>query len=301
MFKVLVLATMHNLSDERMEFLIRDRFSWLRFLGFQIGEPTPDQKTIWLFREKLTQAGAFKKLFAAFEDQLRARGYKPTGGQIVDATLVSAPRQRMTKEEKERAKAGESADDIWPDKPAKAAQKDTDARWMVKYSKARKTKEGEKDAGLVDISVPHFGYKNHISIDRKFRFIRGQTTTDAASYDGHELKSVLTKDNRSGKVWADTAYRTKENELWLKAQGFYSHIHRKKPKGKPMPKHIERGNATRSKIRTCVEHVFGHQKGPMHLSIRTIGLERAATKMTLANLTYNMKRLIFHERRCALG
>ncbi len=54
MFKVLVLALMHNLSDERMEFLIRDRFSWLRFLGFQIGEPTPDQKTIWLFREKLT-------------------------------------------------------------------------------------------------------------------------------------------------------------------------------------------------------------------------------------------------------
>ena len=113
MFKVLVLASMHNLSDERMEFLIRDRLSWLRFLGFQIGEPTPDQKTIWLFREKLTQSGAFKSLFAAFEEQLCERGYKPTGGQIVDATLVSAPRQRMRKEEKERARAGESASAIW--------------------------------------------------------------------------------------------------------------------------------------------------------------------------------------------
>ena len=107
MFKVLVL------SDERMEFLIRDRLSWLRFLRFQIGEPTPDQKTIWLFREKLTQSGAFKSLFAAFEEQLCERGYKPTGGQIVDATLVSAPRQRMKKEEKERARAGESASAIW--------------------------------------------------------------------------------------------------------------------------------------------------------------------------------------------
>ena len=113
MFKVLVLASMHNLSDERMEFLIRDRLSWLRFLRFQIGEPTPDQKTIWLFREKLTQSGAFKSLFAAFEEQLCKRGYKPTGGQIVDATLVSAPRQRMRKEEKERARAGESASAIW--------------------------------------------------------------------------------------------------------------------------------------------------------------------------------------------
>ena len=120
MFKVLVLASMHNLSDERMEFLIRDRLSWLRFLRFEIGEPTPDQKTIWPFREKLTQekltqekltqekltqSGAFKSLFAAFEEQLCERGYKPTGGQIVEATLVSAPRQRMKKEEKEQAKA----------------------------------------------------------------------------------------------------------------------------------------------------------------------------------------------------
>jgi len=104
MFKVLVLASMHNLSNERMEFLIRDRLSWLRFLGLAVNEPTPDQKTIWLFREKLTRAGAFKSLFAAFEEQLRSRGYRPAGGQIVDATLIAAPRQRMTREERKRAK-----------------------------------------------------------------------------------------------------------------------------------------------------------------------------------------------------
>ena len=85
MFKVLVLASMHNMSDEGMEFLIRDRLSWLRFLGFEIGEPTPDQKTICLLREKLTQSGAFKSLFAAFEEKLRERGYEPTGGQIENA------------------------------------------------------------------------------------------------------------------------------------------------------------------------------------------------------------------------
>lgn len=282
MFKVLVLASMHNLSDERMEFLIRDRFSWLRFLRFQIGEATPDQKTIWLFREKLTQAGAFKKLFAAFEDQLRARGYKPAGGQIVDATLVPAPRQRMTKDEKERAKSGESATEIWPDDLAKAAQKDTCARWTVKYSKARTTKEGDKDAGLVDISVPHFGYKNHISIDRKWRFVRGETCTDAARYDGHELSSVLDGTNSSKAVWADTAYRSAANEAWLKKQGYRSHIHRKKPRGKTMAKHIQRGNATRSAIRACVEHVFGYEKGPMALTIRSIGQTRASGRITLA-------------------
>ena len=226
-----VPAPMHNLSDERMEFLIRDRFSRLRFPGFQIGEATPDQKTIRLFREKLTQAGAFRKLLTAFEAQLRDRGYKATGGQIADATLVSAPRQRMSREEKERARAGESASGIWPDDPAKAAQKDTSARWTVRYSRARTTREGGKDAGLVDISVPHFGYRNHVSIDRKWRFVRGETCTDAARYDGHEPASVPDESNSSRAVRADTGYRSAKNEAWLKAQGYRSRIHRRKPRG----------------------------------------------------------------------
>ena len=219
----------------------------------------------------------------------------------VDASLIAAPRQRMTKEEKARARAGESASDIWPDAPARAAQKDTDARWTVKYSKARKTKDGGKDAGLVDIAIPQFGYKTHISIDRKWRFIRRETTTDAARHDGHELATILDTANRSGKVWADTGYRSARNETWLKANGFLSHIHRKKPRGKPMPKHIRRGNATRSKVRTGVEHVFAQLNGPMELSIRCIGRRRAAGRITMANLAYNFRRLIFHERRQAMA
>ncbi len=217
----------------------------------------------------------------------------------MDATLVSAPRQRMTKEEKARAKAGEAASDIWPDDLSKAAQKDTDARWTVKYSKAKTTKEGEEDTGLVDISVPHFGYKNHVSIDRKWRFIRGETGTNAARYDGHERSSVLDETNSSKSVWADARYRSARNEAWLKAQGYRSHIHRKKPRGKPMARHIRRGNATRSAIRACVEHVFGYEKGPMALTIRSIGQTRAKARMTMANLSYNFRRLIFHERRQA--
>ena len=80
--------------------------------------------------EKLTEAGALDVLFADFDRQLKERGYLAMGGQIVDATLVQAPRQRMTQEEKDQARAGKTAAQIWPDKPAKAAQKDTQARWM---------------------------------------------------------------------------------------------------------------------------------------------------------------------------
>ena len=47
--------------------------------------------------------------------------------QIVAATLVAAPRQRNTQEEKQAIKDGKRADEIWPDAPNKALQKDTDA------------------------------------------------------------------------------------------------------------------------------------------------------------------------------
>ncbi len=125
MFRVPVPASLHSLGDERMAFPVRDRLSWLRFSGFRIGEPPPDQKTIRLFREKPAQAGAFRGLFAAFEAHLRDRGDRPTGGQVVAATLVCALRLRMTKEQKARAKAGECVGDIWPDDPGKARRRRT--------------------------------------------------------------------------------------------------------------------------------------------------------------------------------
>lgn len=142
-----------------------------------------------------------------------------------------------------------------------------------------------------------FGYKSHISIDRRFGFIRGETTTSAASADGRELKNIVSKDNTASDVWADSAYRSQRNEKWLANNMMTSRIHRRKPAGRPMPENIARANAKKSSARAYVEHVFAHQKNRYGLFIRTIGLARAEAKLTLANLVYNFDRLIFHERR----
>ena len=114
MLKVLILAAQNSVSYARMEYLIRDRLSWLRFLGFDLGAATPDANTIRLFREKLTEAGTLETLFAAFNQELKERGYLAMGGQIVDATLVAAPKRRNTQTEKEAIKEGKSASEIWP-------------------------------------------------------------------------------------------------------------------------------------------------------------------------------------------
>ena len=60
-----------------------------------------------------------------------------------------------------------------------------------------------------------------------------------------------------------------------------------------MPKHVSRANAAKSEVRAHVEHVFARQKGPMALVIRTIGLARARVKIGLANLVYNMRRMVW--------
>ena len=315
MFKVLILAAQNTVSDARMEFLIRDRLSWLRFLGFDLGAVTPDENTIRLFREKLTRAGAIDALFAAFDRCLRERGYLPMGGQIVDATLVAAPKQRNTAAEKEAIKAGKSAAEIWPDQPAKAAQKDTDARWTLKFAKARALPGGKPG---IDIAIPSFGYKSSIAICGRHGFIRRGKVTDGARFDGRMLRDVVTNDNTASDVWAkpakvpamrsivgkqaegDTAYRSRSNEAWLRSIGRVSRIHRKKPKGRPMPARTARANAAKSTVRARVEHVFARQKDQMALFIRTVGIARAEAKITLANLAYNIDRLIFHERRAVM-
>ena len=107
-FKIVVLQSLYNLSDEQTEFLIRDRLSFMRFLDLGLEDAVPDATTIWLFREALVEAGLIDKLFDRFSQHLRVKGYIARGGQIVDASIVSAPKQRNSKDENEAIKAGET-------------------------------------------------------------------------------------------------------------------------------------------------------------------------------------------------
>lgn len=294
MFKVLVIQAANALSDERAEFLVSDRLSFMRFLGLNLSDRVPDARTIWLFREKLTRAGAIQPLFDRFDATLRAAGYIAMGGQIVDASLVPAPRQRNTEDEKKDLKEGRIPQ-AWKARPAKLRQKDRDARWTIKVSKAKARPDGTTPP--VDIAVPAFGYQNHVSIDRRFGLIRRWRATDAAAYEGARLREgLLDKTNTASPVWADTAYRSKANEAFMEENGFVSRVHRKKPKGRPMARRTAMANGRKSRIRAFVEHVFAEQKSRMGLVVRTIGIARATLKIGMVNIVYNVKRLIFLRR-----
>lgn len=270
MFKILILQSLYNLSDDATEFHIQDRLSFMRFLGLGLDSRIPDSKTIWLFREDLAKHGLVKTLFEQFDAYLWEQGFRAEKGQIVDASIIAAPRQRNTRKENRQIKEGDTPED-WPEN--KRRQKDTDARWTKKNG------------------ITHYGYKNHISIDAKHKFVRNYDVTDASVHDSQVFEDLLDPLNSSGDVWADSAYRSNEKIDHLESMNYRPHIQRKATRGKALSEWEQQGNRTRARTRARVEHVFGVQaQRAGTLIVRTIGRVRAKVKIGLRNLSYNLDR-----------
>lgn len=282
MFKAIVLGSLYNLSDEALEHEMGDRLTFMQFLGLGLEDRIPDATTVWLYRERLAKAGIVEKLFEMFDVVLRERGYQAMGGQIIDASIVPVPTQRNSKEENAVIKAGEVPDGWVDGSGNKLAQKDLDARWTKRNG------------------VSHYGYKNHVSTDRRHKLVRRYAVTDAATHDSQVIGRVLDPDNTAAAVWADKAYRSEEIEALLKELGYESRIMRKGSASKKPTRREEQGNETKAKVRARVEHVFGAQANDMGGTlVRGIGVMRARAHIGLRNLAYNMRRLTFLENGAA--
>ena len=193
-------------------------------------------------------------------------------GQIIDASIVEAPRQRNTRAENEQIKAGQTPE-AWKENPAKLRQKDVDARWVQKND------------------INYYGYKNHICIDVKHKLIRAWAVTDAARHDSQVVEELIDANNASGDFWADSAYRAAEIFELLEQWGLREQVQRKGYRDHPLSGWEKRGNRTRARVRARIEHVFGAQvMRATTLVVRTIGIVRARAKIGLRNLAYNIER-----------
>ena len=275
MFKGLVIQNLYGLSDDQLEYQIEDRRSFQRFLGLNNHQRSPDAKTFWAFRNRLSELNLANKLFDELSKQLNKAGYVARQGQIIDASIVPAPIQRNTREDNSKIKQGDVPDD-W--EANKRHQKDVDARWTKKHGKS------------------HYGYKNHINVDNKNKLIRSFDVTDASVHDSNVFEELLDPDNGSADVWADSAYSSQEKEENLADLGYRSKVHRKGKRGKPLSDRSKKANTKKSKVRCRVEHVFGSQRDLRKKAIRSIGIMRARTEIGMMNIVYNMRRLCFLER-----
>ena len=275
MFKMLVLRSLYGLADGQLEYQVRDRVSFMAFLGLGPGDDVPDEKTVWAFRNDLTELGLIDELFEQFEADLSAAGFAASQGSIVDANIVAAPRQRNTRDENAQIKRGERPASFDAN-PAKGRQKDTDARWTKKRGQT------------------HFGYKNHVNVDARHKFVRQYAVTDAATHDSQVMDELLDEDNTNRDVYGDSAYRSASIRARLESSGYRDRTHRKGYRGKPLDERGQRANRRKSRVRARVEHVFGRQaQFACHLGttlLRCVGLVRAKAELGLRNLVYNLDR-----------
>jgi IS5 family transposase len=272
MFKILILQSLYNVSDDQMEYQIMDRLTFKRFLGLKISDRVPDSKTIWKFRETLIFEEVIEALFYRFNKALDDQSIFANKGQIVDASFVEVPRQRNTREENKEIKAGITPE-AWKDKPHKLRQKDVDARWVKKNT------------------LLFYGYKNHIKADLETKLISTYAVSSASVHDSQELETLINRDDAGQKLYADSAYVGQEESIeWCYMT---SEVHEKGVKNHPLTDSQKASNRFKSTFRARVEHIFGFMTNSMDaMHIDTIGILRAAAKIGLMNLTYNMMRCV---------
>lgn len=282
LFKVLVLQRIYNLSDDQAEYQINDRMSFMRFLGLHLGDRVPDAKTIWLYRDTLTKANIIRELFNVFNKQLEEANLITRTGTIVDATFVEAPRQRNRKDERDDIKQGKIPEE-WqkPENKNKLRQKDVNATW---------TRKGGQT---------YYGYKDHIKADADSKLVTDYAVTTASTHDSQPMPGMInSKDNV---IYADSAYWGKVVAGKL-PKDIINMIHERGTKVQPLTEEQRENNKKKSKVRCRIEHIFGFMTNSMHgITVRSIGIERAAFNIGLSNLIYNLCRFEFLNRpaKCA--
>lgn len=238
MFKMLILQRPHDLSDERLQYQVSDRLSFMRFPSLELAGNVPDAHAVRAFREALKQHRVTDALFARLNQVLAAPGVELKSGQIIDATFVPVPIQRNVRETNAIIKA-DAVPIGWSKTPAKLAQKDCDARW---------TKKGGQK---------HYGYKNDINIDKDTKFITAAVCAAANIHDSQVLDTVLRDETAGGKkVWADSACRSAGQERSLKGSRHENRTHERAYRNKPLTEAQALSNTEKSRVRARVEHVL---------------------------------------------
>ncbi len=273
MLKALILRSMYDLSFEKLEFHIKDRLSFQRFLGISLGDKVPDANTFWDFNEAVVQAGVIDQIFIRLRDELGKQGLIMNNGSIVDASIVDAPKQRNSRDENARIKAGKKPEE-WSEN--KSRQKDTDASWTNKDKQSR------------------FGYKNHIKVDKGSKLITNFEVSTASVHDSQMLDHLLEDSDSGHELYADSAYRSKKTEEELKRRKITSRVHLKGYRNKPLAEKDKDINTRKSKIRARVEHVFGDMHQQMgRVMVQQIGMIRNTAAITMMNICYNLRRRVY--------
>lgn len=257
--KALLLAQWYSLSDPQLEEALGDRWSFRRFVGLTMEDPTPDEVTLWRFRQELGKHKRHERLLAAVARQFEEKRLILRRGTLLDATLVQA--QAATPSNADRSV--QSHTDV-----------DPDAAWT------------RRPGGSL------FGYKAHLAVDQDSQLIRKAVLTPANIYESLVADELICGDERA--VYADRAYEHKERRQRLKALRIKDRImHRSHKHQAALPHWQARRNHLIAPIRRKIERIFGTLKRSYHYTrVRYYSLERNATQLSLLAIALNLRRVI---------
>jgi IS5 family transposase len=255
LLRVMILQHLYGLSDPQAEEQLQDRLSFQRFVQLDVHEAVPDETTICRFRQRLIECGLHEELLGLLNAQLEARGYIVKRVTLVDATLVESSRKRP---DAQTAREGRAPD--------------ADASYTRKYQQS------------------FYGYKAHVSSDGEHQLIRAAVISTASQYDGAVLPQLAPTDTEI--IYADKAYDTQANQVWLRTHGIRNGILKKAAHHIQLTATDRENNQQKGLVRRQIERVFAHLKQWQHYRrVRYLGLARNQLELTLKAVAYNLKRL----------
>lgn len=263
MFKVLLLQSLYNLSDRKMDEALFDRISFQKFAGFFFKPYTPSYSTICRFRNKLIQLGLDKELFKIINNFLILNKLISKKGAVVDASIIKSSR-------KPRRTISLSTNG-----PEIVYSQDFEAKWTVKAGK------------------PHYGYKLHMGTDSRYGFIIGGHVTGANRSDTKELFNVLNgiQAEKNTLVLADKGYASMENRKQLLLKGFRDGIMHKASPKKALSSSHKKMNFKISSVRGIVERTFGTLKENYSLHrAKYLGILKTRGQFLLSAIAFNLKK-----------
>ena len=253
MLKVLLLQTMHDLSDERAQDAIADRLSFRRFCGFSLDDNTPDNATICRFRAVLLDLNV--DILAIVNKQLDKHKMRLRKGTLVDATIIHA-----------NAKAPSGG---------QVSERDPDAGWTQKAGKF------------------HFGYKAHVGMDQESSLINKVKVTSADIHDGLAVYECLDEDDKqvyADKAYDNEETRTNLRQHRIKPRIMRRTYAKQTDLRK---KRIAGLNKGYGKIRCGVEKFFGTTKRSFGAGkARYLGIAKNQLHMEMRAACYNIKRVV---------
>jgi len=245
LFKCLLLQKWFRInSDPELENQINDRLSFKKFLRLSFSKPSPDHSTFSRFRSRLSK-NAMDQINTEILRQFELQGLTINEGIAVDARLIQSASRPISNDQIKELRKKRNTPEGKLDKNGKPLKfsKDLESDWVV-----------QKD-------TPHYGLKEHASVDINHGFILATTITPASVNDTNYLPYCTAYSRHTKqpieKVYADKGYAGKPNRDFLHLNNIDDGIMRKDSTTAKLTEYEKERNKKISKVRYIVEQYFG--------------------------------------------